>query len=302
MRNPRPRAPLSWIVPLLLWCATVVPIAAQTPLRFFISVDMEGIGGIGTGAMTSAGGKDYELSRRLATAEVNTVVEAILSRHPDALILVNDSHGDMQNLLHLELDPRVAYIQGSRKPLGMVQGLEADHAGAFFLGYHTRAGDLDGFLAHTGTGAVKGLWLNGVEVGEGGLNAAFAGSLGVPVLLAAGDSAFAREIAALTDPVTVVTKVAVTPASARLFHPEAVRDRLRAGVGRALDRRTGLRPWRVQEPVEVRLRFDGTLRPDILEAIPEVSRVDGYTVAFTAPDMDRAYRMIRLMYRYVSEG
>ena len=118
---------------------------------------MEGIGGIGTGAMTSSnGGKDYATGRALMTAEVNAVVEAILAAGP-AEILVNDSHGDMQNLLHTELDPRVEYIQGSIKPLGMVQGLDETFDAAIFLGYHARAGTTGGFLAHTGTGAVEKL-------------------------------------------------------------------------------------------------------------------------------------------------
>jgi hypothetical protein len=39
-------------------------LAAQTrPLRVFISVDMEGIGGIGTAAMTGGNGKDYGTGR-----------------------------------------------------------------------------------------------------------------------------------------------------------------------------------------------------------------------------------------------
>ena len=37
---------------------------AQDSLKVFISVDMEGIGGIGTGRMTSSSGKDYALGRR----------------------------------------------------------------------------------------------------------------------------------------------------------------------------------------------------------------------------------------------
>jgi D-amino peptidase len=86
--------------------------SAQRPLRIFISVDVEGLGGVGTQAMTSATGKDYAVSRRLATEEVNAVVVAIFRRGPEE-ILVNDSHDDMQNLLHTELDPRVQYIQGA---------------------------------------------------------------------------------------------------------------------------------------------------------------------------------------------
>jgi D-amino peptidase len=275
--------------------------AQDVPPKLFISVDMEGIGGIGTGEMTSAGGKDYATGRRLVTDEVNAVVAAILAREPDAEIVVNDSHGDHQNVLHTELDAGVVYIQGSIKPLGMVQGLDATFDGVIFLGYHAKAGDPDGFLAHTGSGAVKGLWLNDVEVGEGGMNAAFAGGHGVPVILASGDSAAAAELGALLDTETVTTKSAETPASARLIHPARVHELLRAGVGRALDRldRGGFRAMDVGVPVRVRMRFASTTHVDILQSIPGMSKVDGFTVEYTADDADQAYRLIRLMYRFV---
>src|SRR5687768_7309998 len=121
------------------------PGLAQRPLRIFISVDLEGLGGVGTQAMVRADGKEYSLARRLATDEVNAVVAAILQRGP-AQVLVNDSHGDMQNLLHSDLDPRVEYVQGAVKPVGMVQGLDSTFDAAIFIGYHSRAGTPNGFL------------------------------------------------------------------------------------------------------------------------------------------------------------
>jgi len=230
------------------------------------------------------------------------VVEEIFAGNPNAEILVNDSHGDHQNLLHTQLDARVTYIQGAIKPLGMVQGLDASFDGAIFLGYHAKAGDPDGFLAHTGTGSVKGLWLNDVEVGEGGMNAVFAGGHGVPVILAAGDSAAADELQVLLNTETVTTKTAETPASARLFHPERVRERLREGVRRALARldADGYSSFDLGTPVRIRMRFASTTHVDILQSIPGVSKVDGFTVVYTAEDADQAYRLIRLMYRFVS--
>jgi D-amino peptidase len=273
----------------------------EAPLRLFISVDMEGIGGIGTRAMTSSAGKDYALGRELVTAELNAVVSAILERDPQADVLINDSHGDHQNVLHTQLDPRVTYIQGSIKPLGMVQGLDGSFDGVIFIGYHAKAGDPDGFLAHTGSGSVKGLWLNDVEVGEGGMNAAFAGSHGVPVILASGDSATAAELGELLDTETVTTKTAEAPAAARLIHPVRVRDMLRDGVGRALDRLAagGFDPLELGVPMRIRMRFASTTLVDILMSIPGMTKVDGFTVAYTATDADEAYRLIRLMYRFV---
>ncbi|GMV07442.1 MAG: peptide ABC transporter substrate-binding protein [Gemmatimonadota bacterium] len=284
----------------LLLAAPLAAAQAQEPLRVFISVDMEGIGGVGTPAMTSSDGKDYGTARRLMTDEVNAVVSAVFQAGP-AEVVVNDSHGDHQNVLHTELDPRVTYIQGSIKPLGMVAGLDASFDAVVFLGYHAKAGDPTGFLAHTGTGSVKGLWLNDVEVGEAGMNAAFAGMHGVPVVLASGDEALAAEIGGFLDAERVVTKTAVTPSAAALRHPQVVRADLAAAVGRALDRlrRGEIRPWGVGDPVRIRMRFTSPTHVEVLQAIPGMSKVDGYTVAYTARDADEAYRLIRLMYRFV---
>ena len=273
--------------------------SAQRPVKVFVSVDMEGIGGIGTPAMVDANGKDYAVGRRLMTDEVNAVVAAIFQRGP-AQVLVNDSHGDMQNLIHTDLDPRVMYIQGAVKPVGMVQGLDSTFDAVIFLGYHARAGTAGGFLAHTGTGSVKGLWLNGVEVGEGELNAAYAADLGVPVILAAGDSLAVEQIARATGAEVVTTKYAITPQSARLIHPQLVRERLAAATGRALGRIGTAKPARLATPIRVRLRLSDVTIPQLLQAIPGVQQVDGYTVEFTARSMADAYRLIRLMYRYVS--
>jgi len=297
--------PLVLSASLLTLCSVLVlspPAGSQETVKLFISVDLEGIGGVGSPLMTSSGGKDYGTSRRYLTEEVNSVVAAIFEHIPSADILVNDSHGDHQNVLHGELDPRVSYIQGSIKPLGMVQGLDSSFDGAVFIGYHAKAGDPDGFLAHTGSGSVKGLWLNDVEVGEGGMNAAFAGSLGVPVILVSGDSAAAAELGQLLGSETVTTKTAETPSSARLLHPDVVRAMLRETTEIALDRlrSDGFSPLEIGSPVEIRMRFASTTHVDVLQSIPGMSKIDGYTVRYIARSMDEAYRLIRLMYRFVS--
>lgn len=285
----------------LLALSQFASLSAQArPVRIFISVDMEGIGGIGTPAMTSSNGKDYATGRELMTAEVNAVVEAIFATGP-AQVVVNDSHGDHQNLLHTKLDPRVEYIQGALKPYGMVQGLDSTYDGVVFIGYHAMAGTAGGFLAHTGSDAVAGLWLNGTEVGEGGLNAHMAGALGVPVLMGAGDSTFAAEIRALVPGIrVVVTKTAVGSSAARMLHPEVVRARLKATITEALANRASARALRVTEPVTIRFQSDQATRADILESIPGVRRVGGTTIEYQAPTMRAAYAMVRVMYRYIN--
>ncbi|HRG78404.1 MAG TPA: M55 family metallopeptidase [Cyclobacteriaceae bacterium] len=272
--------------------------AQNKPLKIFISVDMEGIGGIGTSAMTSTGGKDYDTGRKLMTNEVNAVVSAIFESGP-ATILVNDSHGDMQNLLHTQLDPRVEYIQSNIKPLGMVQGLDATFDGVIFIGYHAMAGAENGFLAHTGSGNVKGLWLNGVEVGEGGLNTYFASALGVPVILASGDKTFSEEIKKLTSTRTVITKEAIGASAAKLIHPDVVIKELQTQTKAALKDIKKAKPL-TQEPIEFKIKVDVPTRADVAMSIPGMKRVDGYTVSFSAKNMEEAYKLIRIIYKYIS--
>ena len=273
--------------------------AAPEGPRYFISVDMEGIGGVGSPKMTSSsGGKDYETARRLMTDEVNTVVGALFDGGA-AGVVVNDSHGDHQNVLHTDLDSRAEYIQGAIKRRGMVAGLDESFDGAIFIGYHAMAGQADGFLAHTGSGAVKGLWVDGVEVGEGGMNALFAASVGVPVVLASGDRAFADEFTALTGTPVVITKEAIGSSAARLRSAEDVLHDLAAGTRSALvEEAPGLLD--ASGAKVVRMRFASTTRPYVLEAIPGVRRIDGYTVEFGAESMAEAYEMIRLAYRFIS--
>jgi len=273
--------------------------AQQKPLKLYISVDMEGIGGIGTPQMVQRSGKDYEEGRKLMTAEVNAVVEAIFAHGP-AEIIVNDSHGDMQNILHTKLDARVTYIQGNAKPLGMMQGIDGTFDGVIFLGYHARAGTEDGFLAHTGSGRVKGLWINGKEVGEGGLNLFLASAYRVPVILASGDVTFTRQINQLAPVRTVATKEAIGIHAARLKHPERVLEELKEKVGESLGALKQTKPFPVSGPFSVQIKLADPAHVDAAMSIPGMKRIDGYTVAFTAESMDAAYRLIRFIYKNIT--
>ena len=272
---------------------------ANSSLKIFISVDMEGVGGIGTSEMTRAKGKDYNLGRKLMTDEVNAVVSAIYEYNSSAEIIVNDSHGDMQNLNHQDLDPKVVYIQGNKKPYGMVQGLDKSFDGAIFLGYHARAGTARGFLAHTGSGSVKGLWLNETEVGEGGLNAFYAGEMNVPVILAAGDDVFTKQFGKLVNSELVTTKTALTAQVAQLKHGTVVQKELSEATLRALKKIKTKKPIKLKNNVSIKLKFSSTTHAEILQAIPSMNWIDGYTVQYNAKDMVEAYALIRLMYKYV---
>src|SRR5207237_277560 len=106
-------------------------------VKVYISADIEGVAGIVEAKQGNidGGGAEYEAGRRLMTAEVNAAVEGALAAGATEIV-VNDSHGQMRNLVAAELHPKAKLIQGRFKPLFMAEGLDATFAACLLLGYH----------------------------------------------------------------------------------------------------------------------------------------------------------------------
>jgi D-amino peptidase len=276
--------------------------SAQDPVRVFISADMEGIGGIAHSEMTSAEGREYDRGRALMAAEVNAAIEG--AREGGATdFLVNDSHGSMRNLKVENLLPPARLISNSSKPFGMMQGLGSDFDAVFFIGYHSMEGE-PGVMAHTGSGAVVGrISVDGRAMSEGGLNARLAGSLGVPVALATGDEDFIKEIRTLVDSdlETVVVKRTIRRETAELFHPEECRRLIREGARRAIERLGSFRPTKPANPTRVEILYKNPDLAEIASVIPTVERASRYSVRFQSDDYRKAYQLIRVLYRNLSE-
>ncbi len=285
-------------------CALLLSRAAfaQDPIRVFISVDMEGIGGITHGEMTSAEGREYERGRKLMAAEVNAAIEG--AREAGATdFLVNDSHGSMRNVKVEDLLPVARLISNNSKPLGMMQGISSDFDAVFFIGYHSMEGE-PGVMAHTGSGGVVGrIQVDGRAMSEGGMNARAAGSFGVPVALATGDEDFVREIRTLVDSdlETVAVKRTIRLQTAELLHPEECRRLIREGAKRAIEKLASFRPTRALRPTTVDITYKSPDLADIASIVPTVERTSRYSIRFQSDDYLKAYQLIRVLYRNLSE-
>src|SRR6266536_481168 len=165
--------------------------------KVFISIDMEGIAGIAHRQQVTRGMGDYSIGRELMTGEANAAIDGAFEGGATSVV-VNDSHGDMFNLLQERLDPRAELILGSPKvPLSMMQGFGADFDVALFVGYHAAAGTEGAVLDHTYSGRLLyDVRLNERSVTEAELNAAYAGAHGVPVGLVSGDDKICAQAAA----------------------------------------------------------------------------------------------------------
>ncbi|MFD8446953.1 M55 family metallopeptidase [Streptomyces globisporus] len=266
-------------------------------MKALISVDMEGISGIVHSSETNPERYDYQRGRELMTAEANAVIAGVLDAEPTADVLVADAHGTFRNLLPEQLDRRARLVRGKPRALNMLAGLDEETDAALFVGYHVRAGEGPGVLAHTMNGEILDVRVAGRSLGEIGLNAAMAGHLGVPVVLLSGDDAACAEAAALIpEAVTVPVKEALGMAAAVTLHPEEARDRLRRAAADAVSRRREIPPPSLTGPLDVEVDLASPHTIDLATLIPGVSRTAGArTVAFTAPDYGTAYRLILLL-------
>jgi D-amino peptidase len=273
--------------------------SAQPGKRVYISADIEGISGVTGDDQTSPAGAEYARGRRLMTEDVNAAIRGALDGGATD-ILVNDSHGGMRNILPEELNRPAHLISHSFKRDGMMEGLDETFDAVILVGYHAKADSPVGLFAHTGSGVVRDVQINGRSVGEGGMNTLLAAWYGVPVVMVTGDDvavAQVKEVAAEARGVAVKRAINLRAAELRPI-AEAREDIQRtareavAGAKKFAPRRAGPYRWTV--------RFRTFLIPEVAEAILSVERPAPDTLSFSTESMPAGYRLFRVLYRYIN--
>ena len=262
-------------------------------MKVYISVDMEGIGGISHSKPTERGDAGYPAAVALMVGEANAAIAGAFDGGATE-VLVNDSHGQMFNLTPEDVDARAVLLQG-QKPWSMVAGAGPDRGFdvALFVGYHTRAGHPTGTIAHTYSGAPTLTTLQGRPVGEAGINALPLGAWGVPVGLVSGDEELAVETEGWFPwAERVVVKSAVSRRAAASVHPSVARERVRAGAKRAVERAAAreLRLFDVGPPITLEAEYANAGMADYAAIVPGTERYGDRGVRVVTDDPIMAYR------------
>jgi D-amino peptidase len=276
-------------------------------VKVLISADMEGTCGVvnwvqvmppdvvGTSRPSST--VEYERARLRMTHEVNAAIEGALAAGADEVI-VNESHDGMRNLIPEELHKESKLITGFDKPLLMMQGVdEPDIAAVFFTGYHARAGTPAAPLAHSFTGWVQDIRVNGTSLGEYGINALIGGHFGVPVALVTGDDKAVTQTRELLGDAVVGVEVkrGLSTTAAIHLHPERARELIREGAEQAIRNLGSMKPYQLPENAVVEVELDHQSRADAASYLPAVERTGWRTVTFHPADgleLARTFRAI----------
>ncbi len=263
-------------------------------MRVYISADMEGTAGVTGVLQTMPQEKQYEAARRLMVAEVNAAIAGAYDGGA-TYVRVNDSHDGMRNLLLDELDPRAELVSGAPKPLSMVEGIERGFDVMLCTGYHGMAGSA-GTLAHTYNGLVHTARLCGSPVGELGLNAAYAGLLGVPVGLVTGDDVLRAETEEILPwaRFAQVKWAAGRHAARNLPHEQALQE-IRQGAEAAVRGAGGMRVFTLSGRPEVEVTFLNAAQTGLAAICPGSERVSPLTVRFAHDDYRDVFKAFRAM-------
>lgn len=283
---------------LLLFLIFSIPILAQEKkLKVYISADMEGISGIVHSEQVTAEGHDYNIARKWMAEDVNSAIEGAIEAGAE-IILVNDSHGSMRNILPNDLHPKASLISGSPKPLSMMQGIDSSFSACIFIGYHSKAGTTSSILDHTYSGAsIFSIKINGVEMPELGINALVAGYFNVPVIFVSGDSEVCRQAKSILGDkiVTVAVKEGYGRTSANLLPMDEARKRIREGVKLALEKLNEMKPFKMNPPYNFEIEFLYSSQAEMAELIPMVKRVSSRGVSYTSKDLIEGFKLMRAL-------
>lgn len=261
-------------------------------MKIYMLWDMEGVSGLFRRDQVwhweeTSTPEAYAEGRSLLIADINASVRAALEAGAHEII-VADTHSGGGNIRldQMYADARVSYRETATAPgegvriwMGDLESCD----GMMLMGHHARAGTLGAFLPHTWTGSWADVRLNGLSVGELGLESCFAGHWGVPFMLAHGDDYTERE-AHTTYPGTLTAGVKTARGTDLCDGLDATAarqltaDRVALAVERGPD---AFSPFRPNLPMTVAIDYVTATEAEAAATRPAVTRTHELTIEGT---------------------
>ncbi|MDE2815318.1 MAG: M55 family metallopeptidase [Chloroflexota bacterium] len=267
-------------------------------MKAYIAVDMEGISGVIISEQLLHGRLFYQEARRQLVNDTNAVIAGALEAGTDD-VLVIDAHASGFNFIYEELHPAADYIMGGAHQVRFPFLEDSDVM--MLVGYHAMSGTANAVRDHTMSSAnYQDVLINGLPAGEIMIDAALAGSHGVPVGLVTGDDKACGEARQLLGNIeTAEVKQAIGRHAARMLSPARARELLQERARRAVERAGSLTPYMVSPPVTVRICYNST---DLVDRIyfdgNTCRKIDSRTVEYRGDDVLSALSAAKLVQPY----
>lgn len=222
-----------------------------------IRCDIEGVSGVVSYDQAEPGKSEYPFGLRMFQSDLCACIDG-LSQGGASEIVIYDEHYYGRNIDPAWLPAHVSFIAG--KPpyrADWAGGLDDSFAGLILVGFHSKYGTPGGLLHHSYELDIRDLRLNGVSVGEIGMETAIAGDYGVPLVLVTADSAGCAEAQALVPGVkTVAVKESLGQTGGRCLPLATTAARICEAARQAATCPPPTRPWKVGPGVTLEVSFN----------------------------------------------
>jgi D-amino peptidase len=261
-------------------------------MKVYISADIEGVTGVTHWDETDLGKGESGPFREQMTAEVAAACEGALEAGATE-IWVKDAHDSARNIIASRLPQAAKLIRGwSGHPFIMVQELDESFGGLVMIGYHSRSGAGSSPLAHTLTGHITRMSLNGQPASEFLIHAYAAESVKVPVVFVSGDRGLCAEINQFNAHIgTVAVKQGIGDSTVSI-HPELAAARIREGVAKALQGDRSACRLSLPAHFTVEIQYSRTHEAYHFGFYPGATQIDAGTIRF---ETDSYYEVMRFL-------
>ncbi len=255
-------------------------------MKIYVVCDIEGTAGVvDFKSQCQFEGKYYQQAQKLATLELNAIVEGIMEGCGTE-IYAWPGHGPFPGGIDVELvhpECQLVMHAGDAGPIAMDSSFDA----MFLCGLHAMAGTKNGVLAHSFMALISNVWLNGIKIGEIGMNMALFGSYNIPTVFISGDQAAIEEARPLVPDIEgAIVKWgleekqklgALSERSAISLSPEKARHILRNTARKAMDKIGTIPPFILEAPFTMKVQYTEAKFAERFLAHDGITKIDNTT-------------------------
>jgi D-amino peptidase len=261
-------------------------------MKVYISADIEGVTGTTHWDEASKSKPDYREFQEQMTAEVAAACEGAL-RAGATEILVKDAHASARNILAAKLPREARLVRGwSGHPFSMVQYLDETFAALLLVGYHSSAGANANPLAHTISGRVARIRINGRSASEMLLHTYAAALVNVPLVFISGDAGICEEALSLNAHITTTAVKQGVGDSTLSIHPHLAVDQIREGAQRALEGEVSRCRLQLPERFSVEIKYRNHAQAYSSSFYPGASQTSPHAIQYETDDYFEVLRLI----------
>ena len=231
--------------------------------KYMIRCDIEGVTGVVSYKQAEPGQAEYAFGQRMFMADLTACLDGLLAGGAEEIVIYDEHYYGCN--IDLDVLPESVTVICGKPPYraDWAGGLDSSFSGVILLGFHSKYGTSGGVLPHSYELDIGDLRLNGVSVGEIGMEAAIAGDCGVPVLMTTSDSAGVAEAQALLPNVCgVVVKESLSETGGLCYPVAVTTKRIHSAAEAIVKESPGVSPYKVGSDVTLEVELNDGLYLD----------------------------------------